>query len=260
MKRSDFILPLLFSGVIHLGLFFVGHASDSVKTAAREEVSTVTLKLISSVARNTPRPSYAFEAVPVEPLKPVPQKTPRPAPEVSKSQKKPAPKKIVKPESRKSRGKKFVKPKKTLKPDLKTAEPAATEELSPRPVPAGPLRAVNEKPALVSHLEAKDGSRAQLREKEALTAAKIVGLVKPKYPRYCRRHNQEGTVVLMVKINELGRQTAVKIVRSSGYMRLDRAAVKALEKAAFIPAKKGGRAVSSAKRVVFTFRLEDAGE
>ncbi|MBW2092453.1 MAG: energy transducer TonB [Deltaproteobacteria bacterium] len=266
MKRSDFILPLLLSAVIHLGIFIAGDPSDADKTPVQEEVSSITLKLISSVARNTPRPSFAFD----KPVRPAPQETLQPAPKVSEPEKKPEPKKVVKleppknvpqkpPVKRVKESQPRLKPERMVIQSKTVPQPSAAGVPSPQPLPNA-SQPVPEKPALVSRLEAQSGPIAESKEKEALVAARIVGLVKPQYPRYCRRRNQEGTVIIAVAINRQGEQTDVKIVRSSGYLRLDKAAMKALQKARFLPARKGGKAVPATKRVAFTFRLEDAEE
>ena len=59
---------------------------------------------------------------------------------------------------------------------------------------------------------------------------------KPNYPRYSRLHNEEGTAVLSVEILFDGELGSVEIVQSSGYRRLDEAAVKGIQKAKLIPA------------------------
>ncbi len=83
---------------------------------------------------------------------------------------------------------------------------------------------------------------------------------KPAYPRYSRLHKEEGTTVLAVEILPDGKPGKVEIVRSSGYRRLDRAAVSGIEKAELVPALKDGRKIASIKRVSIRFDLEDWGE
>jgi TonB family protein len=52
----------------------------------------------------------------------------------------------------------------------------------------------------------------------------------------------------------------VDVVRSSGYRRLDEAAVKGIRKAELIPALKDGKKVTSVKSIAITFDLEDWGD
>lgn len=83
---------------------------------------------------------------------------------------------------------------------------------------------------------------------------------KPNYPRYSRLHNEEGTAVLSVEILFNGELGNVELVQSSGYRRLDEAAVKGIQKAKLIPAVKDGKKVTSVKRIAIKFDLEDWGE
>ena len=96
-------------------------------------------------------------------------------------------------------------------------------------------------------------------KKTGVTAsARTVGLTKPIYPRYSRRHGEEGTLVISVDIRADGRAERIEVIRPSGYSRLDRAALDAVGRARFLPAMRGGKAVNSTKRIAFTFRLTEA--
>ncbi len=90
-----------------------------------------------------------------------------------------------------------------------------------------------------------------------LTSAAVRGLSKPEYPRYSRVNGEEGTVVLAVEISSVGSPVEIEVVSSSGYRRLDRAAVRALEKARFIPSRIDGKTIASKKRIAFRFNLKD---
>jgi protein TonB len=80
------------------------------------------------------------------------------------------------------------------------------------------------------------------------------------YPRYSRLHKQEGTTELSVEILAAGMLGKIEIVHSSGYSRLDQAAIKAVRKAEPVPAKKDGRNVTSVARIYVKFVLEDGEE
>jgi protein TonB len=95
------------------------------------------------------------------------------------------------------------------------------------------------------------------KEKGVTSPVVVTGLSKPEYPMYSRINGEEGTVVLIIEVRASGRPGKIEVVTSSGYRRLDCAAVKALEKAAFIPARIGGKAVASTKRIAFRFDLEE---
>jgi periplasmic protein TonB len=97
------------------------------------------------------------------------------------------------------------------------------------------------------------------KEKGVKSPVVITSLSKPKYPRYSRINAEEGTVVFIVEVLADGRHGEIKVETSSGYRRLDCAAAKALEKASFMPAKVGGKAIASIKRIAFRFDLAEYG-
>jgi len=103
--------------------------------------------------------------------------------------------------------------------------------------------------------KADRGSIDKNRDMETLSA-RTVGLHKPEYPRYSRVHGEEGSVLISVRISANGKVEKIKLVHSSGYGRLDHAAVIALNDVNFIPARLHGRTVSSNKEIAFTFSLE----
>jgi len=88
--------------------------------------------------------------------------------------------------------------------------------------------------------------------------ADIRGLTKPQYPLESRRLGEQGTVVVLVDVGADGKPHAVSIVESSGYSRLDEAALHATKEATYIPATRAGRPVASQLHIAFTFRLTDA--
>lgn len=81
---------------------------------------------------------------------------------------------------------------------------------------------------------------------------------KPKYPESARRDGKEGRVLVRVLVNEEGRSTAVEVNRSSGVEALDQAAVEAIKRWCFSPARYGERPVESWVRIPIDFRLADA--
>ncbi len=98
---------------------------------------------------------------------------------------------------------------------------------------------------------------ADLKEKGVITdtEAERADFHKPEYPEYCRKRGQEGVVVLTIRISADATGNSIKIVKSSGYLRLDNAAVEALKRAKFVPARRMGTAVTTTKKVAFRFRL-----
>lgn len=80
----------------------------------------------------------------------------------------------------------------------------------------------------------------------------------PSYPQEARRRGQEGRVVLRVTISPVGEARSVRVLQSSGYERLDRAAREAVARWRFEPARRAGRPVEGLLDVPVVFRLEQS--
>lgn len=82
-----------------------------------------------------------------------------------------------------------------------------------------------------------------------------LGNPRPRYPWISRRRGEQGRVVLEVAVAADGRAKEVRVKRSSGFARLDRAALAAVRAWRFSPALRGGRAVAGRIDVPIAFRL-----
>lgn len=80
----------------------------------------------------------------------------------------------------------------------------------------------------------------------------------PVYPRVAREREYEGQVDLDIHVNEKGRVVDVRVLKSSGYTLLDKAAIDAVKKWVFEPARRGDHAISSNLQIPILFRLENA--
>ena len=91
----------------------------------------------------------------------------------------------------------------------------------------------------------------------SLSAPGILAKVDPAYPERARMAGWEGVVVLRIQIKETGRPGSIEVVRSSGYGVLDEAAVDAVERWRFIPAKNSvsGQAVACYTSLPVVFKL-----
>jgi protein TonB len=78
-----------------------------------------------------------------------------------------------------------------------------------------------------------------------------------RYPRQAIYNNWEGVTFLEVWIGPDGRVQKVKVVQSSGYAILDRAAEQNVKARRYRPAQKNGVAVASQSRVPVRFSLKD---
>lgn len=98
---------------------------------------------------------------------------------------------------------------------------------------------------------------ADVKEKGVTTGASIKNVIKPRYPSTCKRRGHEGATVLEVTILSNGKCSNINTIRSAGCKSLDKAAIKALKKADFIPAMRLGLPITTTKKIAFNFKLED---
>lgn len=78
----------------------------------------------------------------------------------------------------------------------------------------------------------------------------------PAYPPLSRRMKEEGRVMLRVRVSARGEARDVLVGTSSGFERLDRAAVEAVRQWRFVPAQNGAEPVEAWALVPISFRLE----
>lgn len=81
---------------------------------------------------------------------------------------------------------------------------------------------------------------------------------RPKYPDSARSTGKEGRVLLRVLVDAYGKTKTVEVNLSSGTDALDRAAVDAVQRWRFSPARHGDQPVESWVRIPIDFRLTDA--
>jgi periplasmic protein TonB len=78
----------------------------------------------------------------------------------------------------------------------------------------------------------------------------------PKYPPMSLRNGEEGTVILLVRVDAMGRPIEITIQKSSGFRDLDRAAKKhVLDTWRFHPAMHQGSAISALALVPVDFKI-----
>lgn len=78
----------------------------------------------------------------------------------------------------------------------------------------------------------------------------------PVYPRASRRLNEAGLVVVRVFVDVDGLPRQVQVLQSSGFVRLDEAAVEGVRQARFKPWRQDGRAAAGWARIPIPFELE----
>jgi protein TonB len=77
----------------------------------------------------------------------------------------------------------------------------------------------------------------------------------PIYPKLSRRQGEQGRVLLKVLVSEKGVADQVQLETSSGFEKLDQAAVAAVKKWSFVPAKRSNQAISAYVLVPVKFSL-----
>lgn len=80
---------------------------------------------------------------------------------------------------------------------------------------------------------------------------------KPAYPALARRMKEQGRVVLRVQVGANGLPTDVQLHDGSGSDRLDNAALEAVRRWKFVPARLGSEPVAAAVLVPIVFSLKD---
>lgn len=99
---------------------------------------------------------------------------------------------------------------------------------------------------------------ADVKAKGVTTGAMVKNVFKPSYPSRCKREGHEGSTLLEVTILSNGKRGKIEIIKSAGCKSLDKAAIKALKKAKYIPAKRIGVPFTAKKKLVFHFKLQDS--
>jgi protein TonB len=83
-------------------------------------------------------------------------------------------------------------------------------------------------------------------------------ITQPDYPPASRRAGEAGTVTLKCFVSEQGRCSEVSVVKSSGFPKLDEAAINEVKRNwRFVPGKEDGKPVDMWHTFAVTFRLTD---
>lgn len=176
-----------------------------------------------------------------------------PAPEI-----KPEPEIVPIVEPVKVLKKPVIKPKKVVERIVPVENPtqpvfeATTEPVEEKPEPVEEVAA----PVVVAKAAPK---AAPVEEKMELPKFGVAYLNNPapEYPGMAKRAGEEGRVLLKVLVSAEGEAETVSLEKSSGSERLDNAARDAVSRWRFVPARKGGQALSAYVIVPIKFSLDD---
>ncbi|MCD4503757.1 energy transducer TonB [Chromobacterium piscinae] len=196
----------------------------------------------------TPPQALRMEMISLAPAdKPAAAPKAAPAPEPVKPQ--------LKPQSKPAPSKPAVQPKPDLQPVKTQADaPALAKAIS---VAAAPAAAA---PAAEAPKNA-GGGKADSRDLPVTEPQSRGGYLNnppPAYPTVSREEGEEGTVRLRVLVSAQGAAQEVSVHDSSGFPRLDRAALAAVKRWRFTPAKRGGEAIAYPFIVPIEFSLKSA--
>lgn len=131
---------------------------------------------------------------------------------------------------------------------------------APQVVPAAPpasevAQSVPEPPPVAGEERASAPPEVSEELTPPLYNAAYLNNPQPRYPLAARRRGIEGTVLIRAQILEDGHCHQVNLSQGSGHAMLDQAALAAVKRWRFVPARRGTQTVSAWVVVPITFRL-----
>ncbi len=277
--RSPFFWPAVLSVAVHGAILFPGWGWRPPRIELPRGTRSVTLHLMASpylraaprrVVRERPDPTTPDERAvsPPRETTPPPLQSRRRIPAAIEALAEARPLLVARPPSKQAprvEPEAEPTPSKTSLDASESVPPPKVEELVPPPAEKPPAAETPPEVASKTGGEGRqsansDAVNSDVGERGVQTGkARVLGCI-PEYPRLSRVRGEEGTVVLEVEVRPDGTPAAIRVVRSSGYRRLDRAAVEGMRKARFSPATRGGRPTGDTIRVAITFDLRDADQ
>lgn len=248
--KPEFGISLVAAVIFHaLLLFGFRFDSGAHPLPASAEPSAVDVDLVEAAPAGPPEPpapesSPEPAATPAPTPPPMPEPTPEPPPEPQATPPTPEPTPVLQPDAMPA-------------PSVAPATPPPQHE-KPRPRPRA--SATGRRQEAASHLPnaaVANGTGKGAGGNGTNTHALYRSNPRPEYPEDARRMRQEGLVVLSVEVGADGRVIDLSLKRSSGVNSLDEAAMHAVRRWLFEPARAAGIPVSSRVDVPVRFRLSD---
>jgi len=227
IKRSDALLGISLTLALHLLWFFTAPATEK-----REAVTPPQPIMVEWLSNSQSQ---------AEPVKPQSQ----PTPEIVKPAVKPKvqPRKVA-----------VIPPKPVIAATSTAAEATITKPLETPPVPAATVAAANPAPAPTSASPNSTADDAPITLPHL--NADYLNNPAPDYPPASRELGEQGRVLLRAMINIDGTVAQVVLRKSSGFDRLDQAALDTVKNWRFVPAQRGEQKVSAWVVVPVAFSLE----
>lgn len=171
---------------------------------------------------------------------PAPVTPPKASPEPAPVKLQPAKKPVVKPKQEQLAA--------------KSPAPAEKKQTEPAPEPPKPAEQVKESaPAPAATPKPAQAAPVALSSELAVSCPK---LTPPEYPAISRRMGEEGKLILRVELDENGHIDNAKVLNSSGYERLDAAALSAVKSWQCNPSLRDGQPVRAVALQPFNFVLQ----
>ncbi|MBS0497760.1 MAG: energy transducer TonB [Proteobacteria bacterium] len=171
---------------------------------------------------------------------PAPVTPPKASPEPAPVKLQPAKKPVVKPKQEQLAA--------------KSPAPAEKKQTEPAPEPPKPAEQVKESaPAPAATPKPAQAAPMALSSELAVSCPK---LTPPEYPAISRRMGEEGKLILRVELDENGHIDNAKVLNSSGYERLDAAALSAVKSWQCNPSLRDGQPVRAVALQPFNFVLQ----
>ncbi|PJE38836.1 MAG: energy transducer TonB [Pseudomonas sp.] len=221
-------LFLLLSLALHVaGWLLHGEAQPPALSAAQTREASQVLRLAAVLQQAEPAPAKLPEQ-------------PQPQRQAVVPRKSPAPKPVVQAPVAKAKPVVAAQPTQNQPVQAQPTEAARQSAAVRAAAQAAPAKPVATKP-VAEVLIRKPSFREPPRQ--------------PNYPSQARRRNQQGVVLVEVRLDERGQQRSLNVLRSSGVESLDRAALEAVAKWRFRPETTGGQAVPSRVQIPIQFAL-----
>ncbi|WP_298292369.1 energy transducer TonB [Thiomonas sp.] len=239
-----------------LVLVWLAHSPTTAQMQSQTSVQWVQLDAASPPpavqppAAAPPRPTAAPRARPAHPAHPSRPETPpvparvHPPPRLAAASPPPtpAPRNATTPQSPAASGQ-------------ADAAAAPAPAASATPPPPAPATTTGGHAAPVAVEASAAPAHTPVAETAASYTADYLDNPPPPYPRLSRQLGEEGTALLKVQVGPDGRALQVKLLSSTGYPRLDEAAITTVERWRFVAATRNGQAITSWVLVPIKFRI-----
>ena len=284
--EPNYVEFVTWSVLFHIGVFvalsFVHYAHTVEKPLPAVRVTIIEEPPEEPAPAEVPEPAMLktqrlpLPITPQKPITPTPQQVPLPAelpmieqPTPEQTTLQPLERQVLQDKSA-SDNLKLKSFTKTTRSDLPSTSAKTSDASTPMNIPAisavAALRGVSTRVPNTLSRFAADADAAMKTLRSALSSKglqkKGVGLrytVPAIYPRIAKKEGWEGTVTLLVVVDVKGKPAEITVDKSSGHKVLDNAAIHAVRKWIFSPAKDGNIPIRSSVKLPVHFSLTQQG-